>query len=198
MRAALEVEEIALDGYSEAFTFRPERYRERIGYVLSMEPRIRATVDSSARGMDDASARFLVESGVHTVHTDVDGAAAPESERLRERLSLAQVEANIVRRVTVRRELRARRPTEWLLIEWPQDAIGVASIITASHALWSTPFWLRNERGFAASTSCLPACRSPSQRLPAAATRRDQWPVAWVSNPRRAAMSAHRCRTCDF
>jgi len=109
--AALGVREIALNGYGEIFTMRPERYREYIGYVRTRAPRVRVIVNTNAHGMDEAAARFLVESGVHTVHTDVDGATAGTFERIRKHLSLARVEANIQRLVAIRQDLRARRPT---------------------------------------------------------------------------------------
>jgi len=109
--AAMGVEEIALNGYGEIFTLRPECYREYIAYLRARAARIRVIVNTNAHAMDEAAARFLVESGVHTVHTDVDGATALTFERIREHLSLARVEANILRLVAIRGELRAQRPT---------------------------------------------------------------------------------------
>ena len=91
-------------------TLRPEKYREYIAYVRSRGPRIRVIVNTNAHARDEEAARFLVEAGVHAVNTDVDGATAATFEHVRQHLSLARVEANILRLVAMRDALGRRRP----------------------------------------------------------------------------------------
>ncbi|MBI4541915.1 MAG: radical SAM protein [Gemmatimonadetes bacterium] len=109
--AALGVVEMALNGYGDIFTLRRERYREYIGYLRAQAPGVRVVINTNAYEMDESAARYLVEAGVHTVHTDIDGATPETFEKIRQYLRLAQVESNILRLVRIRDALGKTRPT---------------------------------------------------------------------------------------
>jgi len=120
--ADLGVPEIALNGYGDIFTLTHGRYRDYIGYVRERAPAAHVVINTNGQGMDEEAARYLVASGVHAVHTDIDGATAPTFERIREHLSLAQVEANVLRLVRRRDAAGKRRPAVRVgIITMPQN-----------------------------------------------------------------------------
>lgn len=108
--AAIGVREVALNGYGEIFTMRRDLYRKYIDYLRRAAPDIHVVVNTNAFEMDEAAARYLVEAGVHTVHSDIDGATAETFEHVRQYLKLAQVEENVLRLVRIRNELGKTRP----------------------------------------------------------------------------------------
>jgi len=109
--AAAGVVEIALNGYGEIFTLRGDSYHEYIGYVRRVAPDIHLIVNTNGFAMDEEAARYLVEAGVHAVHTDIDGATPETFERIRVHLKLDRVEANLRRLVGIRDAMGKTRPS---------------------------------------------------------------------------------------
>lgn len=120
--AALGVPEVALNGYGEIFTLRRDAYRRYIDYCRRRAPDMRVVINTNAFEMDEACARYLVEAGVWAVHTNLDGATAETFEHIRQYLTLARCEENLLRLVAIRRELGRTRPQVRVgIIEMPEN-----------------------------------------------------------------------------
>lgn len=105
----LGVRIFALNGYGEIFTARQD-YAKYISHLLGAIPQAKVIINSNGSLLDEAAARFLIDTRVDTINVDIDGATKATFEKIRENLHYETVVGNVKRLLKMRRDRNALLP----------------------------------------------------------------------------------------